>query len=199
MADAETYQGISPAIAAFAIAMIRHFLGIANLDVSVNLLTNPQDWEPFAVATGFFPRAHDLNFEIAGRKWLVHFASLEPLEESSVRLLPRLVAFGGVMLSTLLFGIVLAQGRARATAEAGERRSQILANASRVFTAYPDEREAVQELTRFTVPYLADWCVISMFDGEKSELYTFDAVQTDSTAEKLLLDACRSRPSISAS
>lgn len=100
VADAETYQGISPAIAAFAIAMIRHFLGIANLDVSVNLLTNPQDWEPFAVATGFFPRAHDLNFEIAGRKvgaflqdwrqepverWLARLDSLEPPGELVVR------------------------------------------------------------------------------------------------------------------
>lgn len=66
--DAETYQDISPPIAAFAVTMIRHFLTVPNLNVSLNLLANPEAWDRFALSTGFFRRSHDLHFEIGGRK-----------------------------------------------------------------------------------------------------------------------------------
>ena len=65
--DADTYQGISPEIGAFAVALLRHCLTVPNLKIAFTVLANPEMWDRLATSTGFFLRADDFQFEVGGR------------------------------------------------------------------------------------------------------------------------------------
>lgn len=58
--DAETYQQITPNMASMAVSLLRHCLTVPNLKFTFNIMADPERWEPFALASGFFKRARDL-------------------------------------------------------------------------------------------------------------------------------------------
>src|SRR5690606_18316301 len=65
--DAETYQGVSPQLGALAVTLLRHALSVPNLKITLNVMANPEVWEPLARSTDFFLRSHDFHFEVGGR------------------------------------------------------------------------------------------------------------------------------------
>lgn len=68
--DAEKYQDITPQIASFAMFLLRHCLTVPNLKFTFNILAQPEVWEPFATASGFFKlvRDKDLQFQVGERR-----------------------------------------------------------------------------------------------------------------------------------
>jgi PAS domain S-box-containing protein len=61
---------------------------------------------------------------------------------------------------------LLLEQAARAEAQAARERAQFLAEASRVLSVSFDYETTVARVARLVVPYLADYCVIDMVDGE---------------------------------
>jgi len=66
--DAEAYQDITPNIASMALLLLRHCLTVPNLKFTLNILAQPEVWEPFATASGFFQPLKDLQFEVGEYK-----------------------------------------------------------------------------------------------------------------------------------
>jgi PAS domain S-box-containing protein len=62
---------------------------------------------------------------------------------------------------------LLSEQVARAAAEAAQARAQFLAEASRVLSSSFDYETTIARVARLAVPYLADYCVIDMWDGER--------------------------------
>lgn len=62
--DAEAYQEITPPIASLAITLLRHCLTVPNLRFTFYITAQPQVWEPFAAASGFFRLLRDLRIQV---------------------------------------------------------------------------------------------------------------------------------------
>ncbi len=62
---------------------------------------------------------------------------------------------------------LLLEQAARAQAEAAEARAEFLAEASRVLSSSFDYETTLARVARLAVPYLADYCVIDMYEGEQ--------------------------------
>lgn len=97
--DARTYQALSPQIAALAVALLQHCLTLSNLEFTFNVMAHPEAWDHLAASTGFFPRADQFHFEVAGRPvgifmqdwrqvppevWLTRLTPLEPPETEAL-------------------------------------------------------------------------------------------------------------------
>jgi PAS domain S-box-containing protein len=79
---------------------------------------------------------------------------------------------------------LLSEQAARAEAQAARERAQFLAEASRVLSSSFDYDTTVARVARLAVPYLADYCVIDMYDGE--QLRRVATAAADATQESLV-------------
>ncbi|HTL69996.1 MAG TPA: diguanylate cyclase [Candidatus Eisenbacteria bacterium] len=76
--------------------------------------TRLYDSRPGAVSAG--PLTQTIPMEVAGRVWLLHFSALPEFSDTPETRLPRVYLFGGLALSLLLSGIVLALSTSRSRA-----------------------------------------------------------------------------------
>lgn len=94
--NAHHHQSLSPEIGAFAVTLLQHCLAVQGLELTFTVLVHPERWEPFAAATGFFPRLGELHFEVSGQpvgvfmqdwrpqpphRWLTRLAALRETVE----------------------------------------------------------------------------------------------------------------------
>jgi signal transduction histidine kinase/CheY-like chemotaxis protein len=82
---------------------------------------------------------------------------------------------------------------ARAAAEAAERRSRLLAEASGVLGSSLDYQTALEGLTRLVVPDLADWCAVYILEPEGSMRHLTSA-HIEPAAAELLAKLCFRHP-----
>jgi PAS domain S-box-containing protein len=77
---------------------------------------------------------------------------------------------------------------ARAEAEAGRARAQLLAEASRVLSSSFDYQTTLARVARLAVPYLADYCVIDMVEAGRLRRVTTAAAEaaTESLVHRLM-------------
>src|SRR3712207_1400766 len=82
----------------------------------------------------------------------------------------------------------LRQQEARLAAEAAERRSALLADASHLLSSSLDSSTTLSTLARFLVPQLADFCAISLTRGDDT-LEVLGSAHVDAKKEELILRA----------
>lgn len=83
---------------------------------------------------------------------------------------------------------------ARAEAEVAEKRAAFLAHASSILTSSLDYETTLQSVAEFSVPALADWCIVDVVEGDEIRRV---AVAAHDPAKKLLLDELkRSHPPV---
>jgi PAS domain S-box-containing protein len=96
--------------------------------------------------------------------------------------------------------LLASEQAARAEAEAGARRSRLLAEASEVLAASLDYEATLQAVARLAVPSFADWCVAHVTDEAGTRVYAAssdpDAAAVTEALERVLpaLDASQINP-----
>ena len=97
-------------------------------------------------------------------------------DETEVRVASALANLAGSAISNT--ELYEEQSRMRAQAEAAERRSQFLAEASTLLAATLDYEATLAQLARLAVPDLADWCAVDML-GEDQSINRLAVAHTD--------------------
>ncbi len=93
-----------------------------------------------------------------------------------------LITGAGVFFAFAMFGVVLSQIGARTNAEASEKRTRLLAHATRMFIIHSDEGVALQAIAGSVVPLFADGCGITVVT-DVSRVEVFAGLRPDRSNE----------------
>ncbi|HEV2911889.1 MAG TPA: PAS domain S-box protein [Pyrinomonadaceae bacterium] len=106
-----------------------------------------------------------IHGEIAGTLTF-YYRQPHAFDETEVRVASALANLAGSAISST--ELYEEQSRMRAEAEAAERRSQLLAEASKLLASTLDYELTLAQLTRLVVPDLADWCAVDILGDDGS-------------------------------
>ena len=116
------------------------------------------------------------------------FASLHATEAASLLDLQVYVAVMG-LFSLMLATAVVEEREARAAAQAAERRSAFLAEATALMASSLDYDERLRALARLCVRSLAEWCVVDVVEG--GEIRRVGSAHADPSKEELVRELQR--------